>query len=99
MTRRRTFTSSTQRATSSLKEGLAPGRNPASLEQSRFYLELSDFLCRDRDVSDPVQLLCFYYASSLMGKMTLGRLSENARMFFIAMGNGPLPLVLVGHRV
>ena len=72
-----------ERATSSLKEDLAPGRNPASLEQSRLYLELSDFLCRERGASDPVRLLRFYCTSSLMGKMTLGRLSENARLFFI----------------
>jgi hypothetical protein len=73
-----------ERATSSLKEDVAPGRNPATLEQSRPYLELSDFLCRERGASDPVKLLRFYCTSSLMGKMTLGRLSENARLFFIA---------------
>jgi hypothetical protein len=72
-----------ERATSSLKEDLAPRRNPASLEQSRIYLELSDFLCRERGASDPVRLLRFYCTSSLMGKMTLGRLSEDARLFFI----------------
>jgi hypothetical protein len=72
-----------ERAASSLKQDLAPGRNPASLEQSRLYLELSDFLCREKGASDPVRLLRFYCTSSLMGKMTLGRLSENARLFFI----------------
>src|SRR5579863_9026797 len=72
-----------ERATSSLKEDLAPGRNPASLDQSRLYLELSDFVCRERGAADPVQLLRFYCTSSLMGKMTLGRLSETARLFFI----------------
>ena len=66
-----------------LKEDLAPGRNPTSLEQSRLYLELSDFLCCERAASEPVQLLSFYCTSSLMGKMTLGRLSETARLFFI----------------
>ena len=60
-----------------------PGRNPASLQHSRPYLELSDFLCRGKGASDPIQLLRFYCTSSLMGKMTLGRLSENARLFFI----------------
>jgi hypothetical protein len=72
-----------ERAASSLKQDLAPGRNPASLEQSRLYLELSDFVCREKGASDPVRLLRFYCTSSLMGKMTLGRLSENARLFFI----------------
>ena len=74
-----------ERAASSLKEDLAPGpgRNPASLDQSRLYLELSDFLCREKAASEPVQLLRFYCTSSLMGKMTLGRLSETARLFFI----------------
>ena len=72
------------RAASSLKEDLAPGRNPASLDQSRLYLELSDFLCRESSAAaDPVQLLRFYCMSSLMGKMTLGRLSEAARLFFV----------------
>ncbi|KAH9991813.1 apoptosis inhibitory protein 5-domain-containing protein [Russula vinacea] len=70
-------------AASSLKEDLAPRRSPASLEQTRVYLELSDLLCRGKGASDPVQLLRFYCTSSLMGKMTLGRLSENARLFFI----------------
>ena len=82
-----------ERATASLKEDLAPGRNPASLDQSRLYLELSDFVCRRESptaataatagAADPVQLLRFYCTSSLMGKMTLGRLSESARLFFI----------------
>ena len=71
------------RAGASLKEDLAPGRNPASLDQSRLYLELSDFLCRERSAADPVPLLRFYCVSSLMGKMTLGRLSEAARLFFV----------------
>jgi hypothetical protein len=70
-------------ATSLLKEDLAPRQNPASLERSRGYLQLCDFLCREKGVSDPVQLLRFYCTSSLMGKMTLGRLSEDARLFFI----------------
>ena len=73
-----------ERAAASLKEDLAPGRNPASLGQSRLYLELSDFVCRERAAAaDPDQLLRFYCTSSLMGKMTLGRLSEDARLFFI----------------
>jgi hypothetical protein len=71
------------RAAAALKEDLAPGRNHASLEQSRVYLELSDFLCRERGAADPVLLLRFYCTSSLMGKMTLGRLSEGARLFFV----------------
>jgi hypothetical protein len=71
-----------ERAASSL-EDLALGRNSVSLEQSRLYLELSDFLCRERAASEPVQLLSFYCTSSLMGKMTLGRLSETASLFLI----------------
>ncbi|KAI0293244.1 apoptosis inhibitory protein 5-domain-containing protein [Russula brevipes] len=73
------------RAAAALKEDLAPPRrnSPASLEQSRAYLELSDFLCRERGASDPVPLLRFYCTSSLMGKMTLGRLSDDARLFFV----------------
>ena len=70
-------------AAAALKNDLAPGRNPASLEQSRLYLELSELLCRGKGASDPVRLLRFYCTSSLMGKMTLGRLSDDARLFFI----------------
>ncbi|KAI9447167.1 apoptosis inhibitory protein 5-domain-containing protein [Russula earlei] len=71
-------------AASALKEDLAPGgRSPAGLERSRVYLELSDFMCRERGAADPVRLLRFYCTSSLMGKMTLGRLSDDARLFFI----------------
>ncbi|KAH9983213.1 hypothetical protein BJV74DRAFT_851530 [Russula compacta] len=40
----------TQAATS-LKEDLVPGRNPANLEQSRLYLELSGLLCREKGPS------------------------------------------------
>jgi hypothetical protein len=65
-------------AAGALKEDLAPGQNHVSLEQSRVYLELSDFLCRERGAADPVLLLRFYCTSSLMGKMTLGRLSKGA---------------------
>ncbi|KAI9437549.1 apoptosis inhibitory protein 5-domain-containing protein, partial [Lactarius indigo] len=50
-----------------LKEDLAPGQNPASLEQSHGYLELSDLLCRTKGAADPAQLLRFYCTSSLMG--------------------------------
>ncbi len=86
-------------AAAALKEDLAPGRNPASLERSRIYLELSDLLCRGKGASEPFQLLRFYCTSSLMGKMTLGRLSDNARLFFIdhlayalsACGHQPSP--------
>lgn len=78
------------RAASALKEDLAPGRNPASLEQSRGYLELSDLVCRAKGAADPVQLLRFYCTSSLMGKMTLGRLSKESRAFFIAHLAGAL---------
>jgi len=86
-------------AAAALKDDLAPGRNPASLERSRLHLELSDLLCRGKGASDPVQLLRFYCTSSLMGKMTLGRLSDNARLFFIihlahalsACGHQPSP--------
>ncbi|KAI0275618.1 apoptosis inhibitory protein 5-domain-containing protein [Russula aff. rugulosa BPL654] len=70
-------------AAAALKNDLAPGRNPASLEKSRLYLELSELLCRGKGASDPVRLLRFYCTSSLMGKMTLGRLSDDARLFFI----------------
>ncbi|KAI9437538.1 apoptosis inhibitory protein 5-domain-containing protein [Lactarius indigo] len=59
------------RAASALREDLAPGRNPASLEQSP-------------------QLLRFYCTSSLMGKMTLGRLSQDSRAFFVARLAGAL---------
>ncbi len=78
------------RAASALREDLAPGRNPASLEQSRRYLELSDLLCRAKGAADPTQLLRFYCMSSLMGKMTLGRLSKESRAFFIAHLAGAL---------
>jgi hypothetical protein len=78
------------RAGSSLREDLAPGRNPANLDQSRVYLELSDLLCRAKSAAEPVQLLRFYCTSSLMGKMTLGRLSRESRAFFIASLAGAL---------
>ena len=78
------------RAASALREDLAPGRNPASLEQSRGYLELSDLLCRAKGAAEPAQLLRFYCTSSLMGKMTLGRLSKESRAFFIAQLAGAL---------
>jgi hypothetical protein len=84
-----------ERAASSLKKDLASGRNPANLEQSRLYLELSDFLCRERAASEPVQLLSFYCTSSLMGKMTLGRLSETASLFFIVHLPQARPSLLV----
>ncbi|KAH9025279.1 hypothetical protein EDB85DRAFT_2149870 [Lactarius pseudohatsudake] len=41
------------RATSALREDLAPGRNVANLEQSRGYLELSDLLYRAKGAMDP----------------------------------------------
>ncbi|KAN0116351.1 Apoptosis inhibitory protein 5 (API5) domain containing protein [Russula decolorans] len=93
------LTSLLAQAAAALKDDLAPGRNPASLERSRLYLELSDLLCRGKGASDPVQLLRFYCTSSLMGKMTLGRLSDNPRLFFIihlahalsACGHQPSP--------
>ncbi|KAH8995243.1 apoptosis inhibitory protein 5-domain-containing protein [Lactarius hatsudake] len=78
------------RAASALREDLAPGRNPAHLEQSRAYLELSDLLCRAKGAADPPQLLRFYCTSSLMGKMTLGRLSQDSRAFFVARLAGAL---------
>ncbi len=78
------------RAARSLREDLAPGRNPANLERSRVYLELSDLLCRAKGAADPAQLLRFYCTSSLMGKLTLGRLSNESRAFFIAQLAGAL---------
>ena len=79
-----------ERAGSALREDLAPGRNPANLDQSRVYLELSDLLCRTKGAAEPVQLLRFYCTSSLMGKMTLGRLARDSRAFFIASLAGAL---------
>jgi len=70
-------------AAASLKEDLAPGHNPVSLQHSCPYLELSNFLCCGKGVLDPVQLLQFFCMLSLMGKMRLGRLSENMCLFFI----------------
>jgi len=46
-----------ERAALSLKQGLALGRDLTSLEQSRLYLRLSDFLCCEWDTSDSVRLL------------------------------------------
>ena len=79
-----------ERAGSALREDLAPGRNPANLDQSRVYLELSDLLCRAKGAAEPVQLLRFYCTSSLMGKLTLGRLDRDSRAFFIASLAGAL---------
>ena len=79
-----------ERAGSALREDLAPGRNPANLDQSRVYLELSDLLCRAKGAAEPVQLLRFYCTSSLMGKLTLGRLDRESRAFFIASLAGAL---------
>jgi hypothetical protein len=60
------------------------------------YLELSDLLCRAKAAAEPVQLLRFYCTSSLMGKMTLGRLSRESRAFFIAQLAGAL--AACGHQ-
>ena len=46
-----------ERVALSIKEDLAPGRNPTSLVQSRLYLRLSDFLCCEWYTSDSVQPL------------------------------------------
>jgi hypothetical protein len=70
-------------AMSSLKEDLPPRRIPVSLERACVYLEMCGLLCRQKGVSDPVQLLRFYYTSSAMWKMTLGGLSEDGRSFFV----------------
>ncbi|KAH9024847.1 hypothetical protein EDB84DRAFT_1615141 [Lactarius hengduanensis] len=72
------------RAAEAPREDLAPGRNPPSLEQSRGSLELSDLLCHAKGAADLAQLLRFYCTSSLMRKMTLGRLPQDSRAFFIA---------------
>ncbi|KAH9026698.1 hypothetical protein EDB83DRAFT_2230315, partial [Lactarius deliciosus] len=78
------------RAASAPREDLPPGRNPASLEQSRGYPELSDLLCHAKGAVDLAQLLRFYCTSSLMGKMMLGRLSQDSRAFFVAHLAGAL---------
>ncbi|KAI0267058.1 apoptosis inhibitory protein 5-domain-containing protein [Gloeopeniophorella convolvens] len=72
-----------EQASASLKDDLAPGRTSVKLERTHDYLELSNFLCCEKSVSDPIQLLRFYCTSSLMGKLTLQRLSTGSRLFFL----------------
>ncbi|KAH9026572.1 hypothetical protein EDB84DRAFT_1401310 [Lactarius hengduanensis] len=77
------------RVASALREDLAPGRNPASLEQFRGYLELSYLLPRERRRWIRCSS-CAPTARPLMGKMTLGRLSHEFRAFFVARPAGAL---------
>ncbi|KAH9026561.1 hypothetical protein EDB84DRAFT_1579770 [Lactarius hengduanensis] len=77
------------RVPSALREDLAPGRNPANLEQFRGYLELSYLLPRERRRRIRCSS-CVPTARPLMGKMTLGRLSHESRAFFVARLAGAL---------
>ncbi|KAH8997053.1 hypothetical protein EDB83DRAFT_2534313 [Lactarius deliciosus] len=77
-------------------EDLTPGRTPSSPQQCRGYLELSDLLCHAKGAADLAQLLRFYCTSSLMRKMTLGRLPQDSRAFFVARLAGAL--APRGHR-
>ncbi|KAH9017322.1 hypothetical protein EDB85DRAFT_2155272 [Lactarius pseudohatsudake] len=77
------------RVASALREDLVPGRNPASLEQFRGYLELSYLLPRERRRWIRCSS-CAPTARPLMGKMTLGRLSHEFRAFFVARPAGAL---------
>ncbi|KAH8993380.1 hypothetical protein EDB92DRAFT_1944531 [Lactarius akahatsu] len=71
------------------REDLPPWWNLASLAQSHGYLELSDLLCHAKGAADLAQLLCFYCTSSLMGTMTLGKLPQDSRAFFVRRLAGP----------
>ncbi|KAH9026688.1 hypothetical protein EDB83DRAFT_2319748 [Lactarius deliciosus] len=77
-------------------EDLTPGRTPSSPQQCRGYLDLSDLLCHAKGAADLAQLLRFYCTSSLMRKMTLGRLPQDSRAFFVARLAGAL--APRGHR-
>jgi hypothetical protein len=59
-------------AMSSLKEDLALRTIPTSRGRTCVFLKLCDFVRREKGVSHPVvQLLHFYYTSSLMKKITV----------------------------
>ncbi|KAH9949030.1 hypothetical protein B0H21DRAFT_689040 [Amylocystis lapponica] len=71
------------RARATLKTDLQPGSENSSLGHARYYLQLASFIAVDRRVGHPLHLLRFY-VSSLMSKMTLLRLTEDARYFVIS---------------
>jgi|SRR6267142_4207588 len=78
---------------------LALGRNPMSLEQSRLYLSLLDFLCREWDASDPVQLHQGKLLPVVARRQNDAReaLREPAPVRHRIPGAGP-PLAVVGRR-
>ncbi|KAA1471859.1 hypothetical protein DENSPDRAFT_837964 [Dentipellis sp. KUC8613] len=66
----------------SIKEDLAVGSDPASIELGRYYLDLAALISVEKNVSDPAHLLQFY-STSLLGNTTLSKLSQDAQLFVI----------------
>ncbi|TFY71627.1 hypothetical protein EVG20_g1382 [Dentipellis fragilis] len=66
----------------SIKEDLAVGNDPASIELGRYYLDLAALISVEKNVSDPAHLLQFY-STSLLGNTTLSKLSQDAQLFVI----------------
>ncbi|KAI0948946.1 hypothetical protein AcW1_008681 [Taiwanofungus camphoratus] len=66
------------RAKSTIKTDLPPGSERSSLENTRYYLDLASFIVVDKCLTQPSQLLRFYF-TSLMPKMIFLRLNEDAQ--------------------
>ncbi|CCM03887.1 uncharacterized protein FIBRA_06038 [Fibroporia radiculosa] len=71
------------RAKVALKADLLPGSERVSLQQTRYYLELSSYVAVEKHIAQPSQLLRFYF-TSMTSKMILMRLNEEAQLFVIS---------------
>jgi hypothetical protein len=72
-----------QKATISVNADLRQ-RQPSSLKDARFYLDLAAFLVTERRVASAADLLRFYYQdSNLTSKMVLERLPVDDQIFVI----------------
>lgn len=65
-----------------LKSDLPPSMERASLNNSRYYLDLASFVAVDKALAPPTSLLRFYY-TSLTPKLVLGRLCEEDQVYVI----------------
>ncbi|KAI0058123.1 hypothetical protein BV25DRAFT_1862609 [Artomyces pyxidatus] len=84
-----------EQARSSLKGDLATATT-ASLNLTGYFLDLAGYLAIEKGVSDPAQLLRFYCTSSILGKMTLQRLSRDAHLFVVVRTAEALRVCSVG---
>ncbi|CDO78097.1 hypothetical protein BN946_scf184634.g3 [Trametes cinnabarina] len=69
-------------ARATLKADLPSGVENGSLQETRYYLELSRFIAVERRLAPPAQLLRFYY-TNLTPKLILGRLSDENQAYII----------------